>query len=259
MASAATRASLHTLLLVEKGSGSIRIDGIRYALSANDLFLLSQGQVYAFSEKSSGRGYVLQFSDSFWDKTPISARNCKASLFNDARLNQHLALSPAEAEDVLNVLRNAWKEYRQNDYSNKPDVLAAYLKIIVIKIANINALLSQETNNYHYKIYQRFNELVSSSHYQLHDVASYAKQLGVSSRKLAESCKQYGGKGAKEIIDAQIVAEAKRLLQFTSQPIKAIAAALHFSNPYQFSNFFKKQTNLSPQAYKDSFARIGIQ
>jgi AraC-like DNA-binding protein len=40
--------------------------------------------------------------------------------------------------------------------------------------------------------------------------------------------------------------------------VKEIAGNLHFATPYQFSNFFKKYTSLSPVEYRRQFVKIGI-
>jgi AraC family transcriptional regulator, transcriptional activator of pobA len=51
-----------------------------------------------------------------------------------------------------------------------------------------------------------------------------------------------------------IVSEAKRLLTYESLTIKEVAYKLGFNDPFYFSNFFKKQTKLSPKSYKQSFS-----
>ena len=65
------------------------------------------------------------------------------------------------------------------------------------------------------------------------------------------------GKGAKELINGQLVAEAKRSLQFSSRPVKEIAYQLHFSTPEQCSHFFKKNAMMSPQDYRARFVNFG--
>ncbi len=63
---------------------------------------------------------------------------------------------------------------------------------------------------------------------------------------------------AKEIINGQIVAEAKRFLQFSSNTVKEIAYELNFNTPEQFSHFFKKNTTMSPADYRSQFNNIGV-
>jgi AraC-like DNA-binding protein len=244
------------VLFVKEGAGTLLIDGISIPFAANNLLLISKNQVYQFG-KNVVTGYLLQFGDCFWERTPASANNCKAVLFDNGMIERRFSLDTASQQALDHLFDTTLKEFTGPDYANKPDVLAAYLKIIIIKIANIYALLQEDTGSYDNKLYQDFITLVREEYSQVHDVASFARRLGVSSRKLSEISRRFGN-GAKEVINGQLIAEAKRLLQFSSQPIKEIAGNLHFATPYQFSNFFKKYTSLSPLEYRRQFVKIGI-
>lgn len=251
------RIKFNQIILVKKGQGKIHIDGSEYTFAANSLMLLGKNQVYSFMEGDSLTGYNLCFGDSFWEKTPQSANNCKATLFNDISANQLLQLRKQDAEGLSKLFQDILTEFETIDYVNKSDALAAFLKILMIKIANINSLLTNETIREDYKVYNEFLALIED-HYEIsHDVAYFADQLSISNRKLTEICRKYTGKGAKEVIKAHLIAEAKRALQFTSSSIKEIALKLNFS-PYQFSHFFKKNTSVPPEHYRKQFAEIDI-
>jgi hypothetical protein len=51
-----------------------------------------------------------------------------------------------------------------------------------------------------------------------------------------------------------VASEAKRLLTYGDLSVKEVAYQLGFNDPFYFSNFFKKQTKLSPKLYKEKFA-----
>ncbi len=53
------------------------------------------------------------------------------------------------------------------------------------------------------------------------------------------------------VIYGLIASEAKRLLTYQNMAVKEVAAALGFNDPFYFSNFFKKQTGISPKAWKE--------
>ena len=248
----------HMMVWVTGGKGTMNIDGTLYTIAPGQLLLMAAGQMYQVLNNHHLQGYVLSFSDAFWERTPASARNCKATLFNNARLQQLLVLDEDAGASLTKLMQHLLEEYQADNYSNKPDVLAAFLKIIIIKAANLRSLLTLSTHNHDYRLYQRFLELVNQEYHRQHNVAAYAKKLGLSTRKLTEVCKQYGGEGAKELINHRLIVEAQRLLQFSEQPIKEISFSLNFATPYQFSNFFKKNTSQSPAAYKKQFAEIGI-
>lgn len=252
------RLNYHRIFLIKNGSGNLQIDGEIYPVKGNELFLLAKGQVYAFTTNTRITGYELCFGDCFWEKAPASASNCKAVLFNNAAANQHIPTPTAEMLELEVLFKLLYDEFIKDAYINRLDALAAYLKIIMIKIANVNALLTRGYDSYENQLYRRFVELVSNQYKTTHEVAYFAAQLGVSARNLTDICKRCSGKGAKDIINGQLIAEAKRSLQFSSMPVKEIAYQLNFSAPDQFSHFFKKNTQLSPNDYRDRFVKIGM-
>ncbi|NOW93506.1 helix-turn-helix domain-containing protein [Mucilaginibacter sp. SG564] len=253
-----SRINYHRIFIIQAGSGAIQIDDGNHQISGNELFLLAKGQLYTFEDESRITGYELSFGDCFWEKAPGSASNCKAVLFNNAVDNQQLPLNNADQSELNNLFQTLHQEYIKDDYPNKLDAMAAYLKIIMIKIANVNALLARGYDSYENQVYRQYLELVSSQYQTTHEVADFARQLGIPARKLSDLCRRCSGKGAKDIINGQIIAEAKRSLQFSSKPVKEIAYHLNFSTPDQFSHFFKKNTLISPNDYRGRFVNIGM-
>lgn len=252
------RANYNRVFILETGNGTLQVDDVTYPINGNELFLVAKGQLYAFVAGTEITGYELSFGDCFWEKAPGSASNCKAVLFNNAAANQQLPLSNADCTEVGSLFQLLHQEFLTDDYPNKLDALAAYLKIIMIKIANVNASLVNGYDSYENQLYRQFLELVSQQYQTTHEVADFARQLGVSARKLSDLCKRCSGKGAKDIINGQVIAEAKRSLQFSSKPVKEIAFHLNFSTPDQFSHFFKKNTQISPNDYRGHFVNIGM-
>jgi len=252
------RINYHRIFIIQEGNGTIQIDSSTYPISGNELFLLAKGQLYTFEERSRITGYELSFGDCFWEKAPDSASNCKAVLFNNAEANQQLPLGSADHSELDILFHILYLEFLKDDYPNKLDAMAAYLKVIMIKIANVNASLARGYDSYENQVYRQYLELVSSQYQSTHEVADFARQLGIPARKLSYLCRRCSGKGAKDIINGQIIAEAKRSLQFSSKPVKEIAYHLNFSTPDQFSHFFKKNTLISPNDYRDRFVNIGM-
>lgn len=250
------RIDYHRIFLLNNASGTLIIDGVSFPLNGQGLFLLAKGQVYAFEADSIINGYELSFGDCFWERAPNSASNCKAVLFNNAAANQSIDLSPGAAKEMSLLFEVLYQEFIQESYINKLDVMAAYLKIIMIKIANLNAAMTKGFDSYERQLYHQFVELLSTKYQNTHEVADFAAQLGISARKLSDLCKRCCGKGAKDIINGQLVAEAKRALQFSAAPVKEIAYGLNFSSPDQFSHFFKKYTARSPNDYREQFVKI---
>jgi AraC family transcriptional activator of pobA len=253
-----TRLQYNHVFIFQQAVGTLQIDDRLYELSTKDLILIAKGQIYQFLPGSRVTCFELSFADSFWELAPASASNCKAVLFNNAAENQMLSLNQEDFIELYPLFKAMHSEFLKPDYMNKPDALAAYLKIMMIKMANVNAALANGYDDFDKKIFRRFKELISKNINTSHGVGEYATQLGISPRKLTGLCKRCSGKGAKDMIKSQIIAEAKRFLQFSTSPVKEIAYQLRFTTPEHFSHFFKKNAKVSPLDYRNHYVNIGM-
>lgn len=245
------------IFIIEKGLGHITVDNQVVSVTDHEVVLVSKGQMFIFSPGTKLIGFEISFGDCFWEKTPASASNCKQILFNDAVLHQKMALSENDFFALVPIVDMMYREYNAEDYPNKLDAMAAYLKIMMIKLANIAPYFCEGIDDFDNQKYRKFLELVSREYSEMHDVQYYADALSVTARKLSEISKKKCGKGAKEVIAGQIIAESKRQLQFSARTIKEIAYELSFSTPEQFSHFFKKHTAIPPLDYRRIFVNIG--
>lgn len=253
------RLHYHRILLIQEGKGKVIIDHRTFEFSGGEAVLIGKGQVLQFFPSTRLTGYSLSFGDCFWDRTPASASNCKAVLFNNTTDNQLLKATRAELMDLSALFAALLEEFNKDDYINQLDAWAAYLKIIMIKLANVRTIEEPTFDTHEYVIYRQFMELLSGQFNQYRSVADYARKLNITSRRLSDLTRRCTGKGAKEIIDGQVIAEAKRALQFGSKSIKEIGYYLNFNSAEQFSRYFKKLTGLSPMAYRSETLLIHSQ
>ena len=79
----------------------------------------------------------------------------------------------------------------------------------------------------------------------------YAGKLAMTPDRLNDHVKRAAGVTAGHLIRQRVLTEAKRQLVFTNQPIHEIAHDLTFADPSHFARFFRKQTGISPQAFRD--------
>jgi AraC family transcriptional activator of pobA len=82
-------------------------------------------------------------------------------------------------------------------------------------------------------------------------IAFYAKALNMTPDRLNDHVKRATGVTAGHLIRQRVLTEAKRQLVFTNQAIQEIAYDLAFSDPSHFTRFFRKQTGLTPQAFRE--------
>lgn len=93
-------------------------------------------------------------------------------------------------------------------------------------------------------------KLVSQHFDQERSVAYYADKLCLSPKYLSSLVKSICGYTVQEIIFKAIVRRSIFLMKNTNKPISEIADLMHFPNASAFGTFFKKQTGLSPRAFR---------
>ena len=87
---------------------------------------------------------------------------------------------------------------------------------------------------------------------QKHSASDYAALLNITPNALAKAVKTHFNKTPTELITERIIVEAKRELYMTSKPVKAIAFHLGYADEFYFSRFFKANTGVSPQMYRET-------
>lgn len=84
----------------------------------------------------------------------------------------------------------------------------------------------------------------------LRTAKDYADRLAVHVNHLNKVLKENTGHTTTDLISGRVTQEAKILLRQTSWTISEIADSLGFAEVSHFSNFFKRQTSVSPAAFR---------
>ena len=81
-------------------------------------------------------------------------------------------------------------------------------------------------------------------------VAFLAERLGISPTHLARITRRATGSSVQMLLDRRTLEAARRDLVFTPTPIAKIAFSLGFSDPAYFNRFFRRQTGMTPGAFR---------
>ena len=83
------------------------------------------------------------------------------------------------------------------------------------------------------------------------NVNEYANLFHITPKYFSSVCKRLTGKTANQLISDEIVRSAQIALRDSSKSVKQIAASLGFKNQSHFGRFFRQQTGVSPQQYRE--------
>lgn len=106
--------------------------------------------------------------------------------------------------------------------------------------------LIQKMDNY---LASRFADSVNG----IPTVQDVADQLHVSPRYLTDMLKSLTGQSTQQHIHDRLIEKAKLILSSTPISIAQIAYGLGFEHPQSFNKLFKRNTNLSPGAFRKTF------
>lgn len=81
-------------------------------------------------------------------------------------------------------------------------------------------------------------------------IASYAAEIGISENYLSRLVKKATGRSVGAWIDIVRIQRAKRLLSVTEDSVIDIAASVGIEDQSYFSRLFKKETGMTPTAFR---------
>lgn len=247
------RHDYYTVLLIKHAGGKHVVDFHSYDLQPLQLFFISPGQVHQVVESEKSVGYAILFSAQFLIENNIPFYFIEdLALFRDYGDSPPLNLNTVEFQE-LSLFAEAMLNAVESDLKFKDQALSAYLKLLLIRSNNLCTLSidnpqKQEAGN---TLLKNFKELVNEQHMNWKQTSDYANALNVTPDHLNRVVKSLVGKTAKEIIQSRIILAAKRLICFSKLSTKEIGYRLGFSEPANFSAFFKNETGISPSAFKE--------
>ena len=203
-------------------------------------------------------GYFCVFTADFMHKSKTAISLDTLPIFSPKSdfIYQISDTQYAEIEQIFLKMNSEIK----SDYAFKYDLLRNYVTELIHtgqKLKPIEA--KSETHNAASRIASLFIELLerqfpiesTNQIIQLRTAKEYADNLSVHVNHLNKVLKEATGKTTTEIIASRITQEAKILLKQTDWNISEIAIGLGFDEVAHFSNFFKKQTKLSPLLFRE--------
>jgi AraC-like DNA-binding protein len=245
------------IMVVTRGRGAFWLDGQRHTVRPGVVLFTTPGQVRRWETKALD-GICLFFLDAFikeflQDESFIQ----RLPYFQAEPKRAAMTLAPASARRMrtrLMAMRSELADYRRDSMH----VLRAHLHEILIILAREYAAthrVAPRRPTPHAAV-SRYFELVDRDVTRRHRVADYAAELGVSPGHLNVLCGRYAGQSAKRHLDGALVTRARRMLLYPNESAARIAAALGFDDASYFSRFFRRETGLTPTAFRLGSARV---
>ncbi|HAU55468.1 helix-turn-helix domain-containing protein [Sphingobacterium multivorum] len=253
----ATAKENYVVLFVSSGGCSMQINKQIAEIEEYSLVLIPRGIQIEANTNEQRPFLIIYFSESFFARTEVDTaflRNFKS--FNRSEYTYRTLSVPKEYatyyEFVGMQLKLSKQNYNQAIYR---DLAHNIVKQIVLLAAiyaedrQSGELLGQRTE---VSLVRRFQELVEKHVKKEKQVAFYADQLNIGSKKLTNLTKETLGVTPKGVIMEELLRISKKLIVESSLSIKEIAWELGYTDVNNFSAFFLKETMVTPTEYRKS-------
>ena len=254
------------IFYIKKGVGHIIIDGEKYELKPNMLFLFQKGTPYKFNF-SGGRDVITINFDftcvrshlkeslpifSACDKNAEAISKIKPIVFEDCpQLNKPIIIN--DAISIYPLLKELLEDVsKPSTYSDA--INSAKLKICIIEILK---LLSYEScDNVIYDKIRIVLDYIRKNYMQEINNKKLAKLVGYHPYYLNNMVKAATGKSLHQYIIDYRISVAEKLLITTNDSICNIASNCGFSSTMVFIRNFKIRNELTPYKYREKMRNI---
>ena len=224
------RLPLIGFIYVAEGEVLVEVDGVPFLCQAGQLLLIPQQTPFAIRFYLNAVGYTGGFAPSILSDTkPL--RYLSAPLHQGFWFDEGVFMG-----ELLNMLANSFEKGDRVFVEKGLDLLLC--RIRPAQETAFPAAVSQ------------FLESVFNPGQMPGTIASYAAEIGISENYLSRLVKNATGRSVGAWIDIVRIQRAKRLLAETRLSIIDIAAAVGIEDQSYFSRLFKRETSLTPSAFR---------
>lgn len=240
----------HYLIAFVRCAGNRQwIDMTPYTLKENTIYFTGPGHVIVKEGLGQIWSTAIAFTEKFLSFQENSALSRLPILVN-AQNRHELLLSASDVQFVEDILS---KINIENDAPGPWHfrMLTAYITVFLTYLSRLyTEQFKEEETSAERLLLKSFQAKIDTSFREMHEVIEYASQLYISAGHLSEVVKIQSGKSAIKHIHERLVLEARRLLFHTDNTLKEIAFDLGFAEASYFNRFFKRETGITPAAYR---------
>lgn len=246
--------NLSQILLIEKGGGEMIFETatVRFAAPSAILVPATTAHGFRFTPQVTD-GWVVTFTEDVADVLGEQSGEALKRLKAVAADPLVPLDDPAEAKRLSALCADLHEEgaLAREGYRLAMRALLALIAIEVVRLAVSRARSGAVTLTRADAQVDALRRLIEQHYRKERLISFYAAKLAMTPDRLNDHVKHATGVTAGHLIRQRVLTEAKRQLVFTNQAIHEIAYDLAFSDPSHFTRFFRKQTGVTPQVFRE--------
>ena len=245
--------NLSQILVIEKGGGEMIFETATVAFAAPTAILVPATAAHGFRfTPEVTDGWVVTFTD---DVAGVLGEQSGDALkrLKSVAADPLVPLEPAADKRLSALCADLHEEsaLAREGHRLAMRALLALIAIDVVRRAASRARTGAVTLTRADARVEALRQLIDRHFRRERLISFYAEKLAMTPDRLNDHVKRATGVTAGHLIRQRVLTEAKRQLVFTTQAIHEIAYDLAFSDPSHFTRFFRKQTGVTPQVFRE--------
>lgn len=236
------------LLHLESGQVTVQLDGRQQVLGPGHLVVVPPRVVHEFIFQPGSGGHILTLTQALLQ--PLGERFGLTLGAIGAPAVLALAHEP-EDRYVAQTFHRLDREYRHLHSPQRGPLLEALLAVILVWVErHLRPAATEAAQDPGSRHLARYAQLIEAHFTEQHQVAWYARRIGVTPAHLNSIVQALTGKSALQLIHERLLLQARRELIYTPRSVALIADTLGFADASYFTRFFKRMAGVSPRDFR---------
>lgn len=239
---------------IATGHLQLKLDGVDFSASGPVVFFTPPSVPHAFRIDAKAAGHVLTLHQSIVRQIFDSDPSLALTSLAHAQLDMPFCLPLEDRQDARNLsrlfglLRREVETHRLGEAS----AIAALSCLILVALFRLSHAPAEAAapRQHDLRAFRKFNDLVEQNFARHWTIPDYVAALNMTETRLHDLCRRIAGKSPKRFAHERLLLEARRLLTFSQLPVHEVAAALGFADAGYFCRFFKRETGVTPSAFR---------
>lgn len=248
------------LLLVTFGSVRLRMGTEEHGLHAPAAAMIPPQPQAELALESGSAGWLIGAGPVLMAEAVGTKAESVLLHSMTGRLTILQQLTDRAADDLLYPAEQTHRE-RSLSARGSQLAVAAHLRLMLIAFWREGSFDPAATQGRSSELHviQGFRRLVELHFRKQIPIVRYAEFLGISYDRLHDICNRTLQRPPLKLVHQRMMREAAIRLERSGETVQDIAHSLGFSDPTQFSHFFKKNSGMAPSLYRAKMRFSGRQ
>lgn len=252
------RANYYSFIFIREGRGNYTTDHHTFEYPPCTVYFTNPGHLKAFEFYELKDGYLITLSEEFL-KTNVHENIFEEFPFLLAETIPPQTFSENEFSEIEKIYKQLLLEYaHQSRYKFR--IIGNLFVVILLKLKEQfwedyypleeGSRSSQIVKTFKRNLESHFVRLKKDEPSPLIQVRDFANAQHITTSYFNQVIKSKTGRSPSEWIVNKMMTHAKSYLKNSKKTVKEIGYMLGYSEPAHFSNFFKKQSGMSPSQFR---------